>query len=137
TSGSRRRGIARRRGERYGERRGALRSREGGREARRPIVLAVRQLVDKGVIPSVPEHEPAGRRPAALMERVAELGVLGGLTAPELGGLGLDLVSSVMVLEELARGWSTVAGLVAAQVIAAHLIGRFARPSERARTVPA
>src|SRR5262249_21222236 len=82
--------IARQLVERYGERLGALTSRESEPEERRQIVLAVRQLVDKDVIPSVPDHEPAGRYPAALMERIAELGVLGCLAAPDLGGLGLD-----------------------------------------------
>jgi alkylation response protein AidB-like acyl-CoA dehydrogenase len=129
--------IARNLLDRYGERLGALTPRDGEPEDRRQIVLAVRQLVDKDVIPSAHDDEPAGRYPAHLMERIAELGVLGCLADPELGGLGLDLVSYVMVLEELARGWTTVAALVAAQAGAAHLLGRFAPPRERARLVPA
>ena len=123
--------------ERYGERLGALTSREGEREERRQIVLAVRQLVDKELIPAVHDHERGGRYPAPLMERVAELGILGCLTSPGLGGLGLDLVTYAMVVEELARGWSTVAGLVAAQATAAHLIERFGAPRAREHVVAA
>jgi alkylation response protein AidB-like acyl-CoA dehydrogenase len=42
-----------------------------------------------------------------------------------------------MIMEELGRGWSTVAGLVAAQVTAAHLLERFADARARERLVPA
>jgi alkylation response protein AidB-like acyl-CoA dehydrogenase len=111
--------------DRYGERLGALTSREGEPEERRQIVLAVRQLVDKDVMPAAQDGEREGRYPAALMARVADLGVLGCLTSPGLGGLGLDLATYAMVLEELARGWTTVAGIVAAQATAAHIIERF------------
>ena len=111
--------------DRYGERLGALTSREGEPEERRQIVLAVRQLVDKDVMPAAQDDEREGHYPAALMARVADLGVLGCLTSPGLGGLGLDLATYAMVLEELARGWSTVAGIVAAQATAAHIIERF------------
>ena len=121
--------------DRYGERLGALTSREGEPEERRQIVLAVRQLVDKDVMPAAQDDERAGHYPAALMARVADLGVLGCLTSPGLGGLGLDLATYAMVLEELARGWSTVAGIVAAQATAAHIIERFGPPTERLRSL--
>ncbi len=117
--------------DRYGERLGALTSREGEPEERRQIVLAVRQLVDKVVIPAVHDHERDGRYPAPIAASVAELGILGCLTSPDLGGLGLDLVTYAMVIEELARGWSTIAALVAAQATAAHLIERFGGPGRR------
>lgn len=111
--------------DRYGERLGALTSREGEPEERRQVVLAVRQLVDKDVMPAAQDDEREGHYPAALMARVADLGVLGCLTSPGLGGLGLDLATYAMVVEELARGWSTMAGIVAAQATAAHIIERF------------
>jgi alkylation response protein AidB-like acyl-CoA dehydrogenase len=129
--------IARHLLDRYGERPGALVARDGEPAERRQIILAVRQLVDKDIAPAVHDCEPAGRTPAPLMERVAELGVLGWLCSADLGGLGLDLVTYAMLMEELGRGWSTVAGLVAAQVTAAHLIDRFADARARERLVPA
>jgi len=123
--------------DRYGERLGALTSREGEPEDRRQVVLAVRQLVDKDVMPAAQDDEREGHYPAALMARVADLGVLGCLTSPDLGGLGLDLATYAMVLEELARGWSTVAGIVAAQATAAHIIERFGQRAARERSLSA
>ena len=108
--------------ERYGERLGALTSREEESPERRQLVLAVRQLVEKDVLPVVHEHEQQGRYPAGVIERLAELGVLGALVPAELGGLDLDLVTYAMLLEELGRGWTTVADLARVQTAAAGVL---------------
>ena len=84
--------IARQLVERHGERLGALTSREAEPEERRQLVLAVRQFVDKSLVPVAAEHEAAGRYPAAIVHELAELGVLGAVVDPRQGGLGLDLV---------------------------------------------
>jgi len=123
--------------DRYGERLGALTSRESEPPERRQLVLAVRQLVEKDVIPAVHEYEPGGRHPGPIVERLAELGMFGALVPPALGGLGLDLATYAMIVEELARGWATVAGLVSGQAIAAQLLARFGRGEQRERLVPA
>ena len=129
--------IARQLVERYGERLGALTSREAESEERRQIVLAVRQFVEKSLAPVVAEHEAAGRYPQAIVAQLAELGVLGATVDPRLGGLGLDGVAVAMLLEELARGWTTVAGAVAAHLICAWALDRFAPAAEREARLPA
>ncbi len=129
--------IARNLLERYGERLGALTSREGEPDERRQIVLTVRQLVDKEVVPTVREYEPAGAYPAPVVARLAELGIFGALVPPDAGGLALDLTTFAMILEELARGWATVAALVSAQSIAGRVLARFAGRAGRERLLPA
>jgi alkylation response protein AidB-like acyl-CoA dehydrogenase len=124
--------IARNLLDRYGERPGAVTSRETEPEERRQVVLAVRQLVDKDVVPAAPEADMAGRHPAVLIERVAELGVLGCLVSPDAGGFGLDLGTYAMVVEELARGSSALAALVSSHAVAAHHLERFGSASLRA-----
>jgi alkylation response protein AidB-like acyl-CoA dehydrogenase len=128
--------IARNLLERYGERLGALTSREGEPEERRQMVLAVRQFVEKDVIPVVPDHEPGGRHPAPLKDKLADVGLLGCLVPSEWGGLGLDLGTFAMVVEELARGWSTLAALVAAQAAAGHVLARAASREQQRRLLP-
>jgi alkylation response protein AidB-like acyl-CoA dehydrogenase len=123
--------------ERYGERLGALTSREGEPDERRQVILTVRQLVDKEVIPTVNEYEPAGRYPAPIVAQLGELGIFGGLVPPDLGGLGLDLTTYAMIVEELARGWATVAALVTAQSTAGRVLARFACRAQRDRLLPA
>jgi alkylation response protein AidB-like acyl-CoA dehydrogenase len=129
--------IARKLLQRYGERLGALTSREGEPEERRQMVLAVRQFVDKDVIPAAAEDEAAGRYPVDIMRGLADLGILGTLVAPEYGGLGADLRTHAMILEELARGFSTVAALANAHLAAAAVVARFATRDQRERVLPA
>ena len=123
--------------ERHGERLGALTSRDGEPEERRQLVLAVRQLVDKDIIPAVAESEGPGQYPAPIAARLAELGLLGALAPPALGGLGLDVTTYAMIVEELARGWVTAAALARAQAIAGSVLSRFAGPEHRECFVPA
>jgi alkylation response protein AidB-like acyl-CoA dehydrogenase len=123
--------------DRYGERPGALTERDGEPDERRQIVLTVRQLVDKEIVPAVHEYEPAGRYPAPLVARMVELGILGALVPSALGGLDLDFTTFVMLLEELARGWPTVAALVRAQAVAGLALARFASGTRQERLVSA
>ena len=57
-----------------------------------------------------PKHEDI---PAALLERLAELGLFGLLVAVEDGGLGLGVMEYCLVSEELARAWMSVASIIA------------------------
>jgi alkylation response protein AidB-like acyl-CoA dehydrogenase len=122
--------IARQLLERYGERMGALTSRDGESEERRQIVLAVRHFVEKTVAPLARETDAY---PAELMTQLANLGLLGATAAPDDGGLGLDLEACAMILEELARGSAALAGIVTAHLAAVHALGRQGTPRQRAR----
>jgi alkylation response protein AidB-like acyl-CoA dehydrogenase len=99
-------------------------------------VLAIRQFVDKSLVPVVAEHEAAGRYPGAIVGELAELGLLGALVDPARGGLGLDLGATAMLLEEVARGWTTVAAAAAGHLIATWALERFAAPAEREARLP-
>ncbi len=119
--------------DRYGERHGALTSREGLDAERKQMILAVRLAVDKDVVPVVHDYEPDGRWPAPVMERLADLGILGPLVSPEHGGLGLDVVTYAMIVEELARGWTSIAAIVAGQAAAGHALSRVGDKAARER----
>jgi alkylation response protein AidB-like acyl-CoA dehydrogenase len=120
--------IARQLLERFGERGLAPAANDGDADERR-FVLAVRQVVDKEVIPVVAEHERAARWPDGMMSAIADLGLPGALVPADHGGLGLELPTVMRLLEELARGWTVVAGIVAAHLAATDALARFADPS--------
>ena len=63
----------------------------------------VRQFMDNEVRPSVRQRDREGRYPAAEVKKLAELGCCGMLVPEECGGPGLDTVSYVLMLEEVAR----------------------------------
>jgi alkylation response protein AidB-like acyl-CoA dehydrogenase len=129
--------IARQLVHRYGERPGSLVARDSEREDRRQMVLAVRQFVEKEVMPVAADLERAGRYPEALLRNLAELGLFGALAPQAEGGLGLDLVTYAMLVEELARGWTTVAGAIAAHASAVRCLAQLADHDVRARFLPA
>jgi alkylation response protein AidB-like acyl-CoA dehydrogenase len=129
--------IARNLLERHGEQPGALTSLDGLSAERKQMVLAVRQFVEKQVVPVAPDFEAAGRHPGEIVEKLAELGVLGALIPPEYGGLGLDLTTCAMILEELARGWTTLAGILSGHLTVAHLVTHSGTVGQRKRLLPA
>jgi alkylation response protein AidB-like acyl-CoA dehydrogenase len=128
--------IARSLLERYGERFGALTSRQGESADVRQMVLAVRQFVDKQVLPAAQDLDAAHAHPASLVAGLAELGILGALVDPRYGGLGLDLRTTAMIVEEIARGSATLAAIVVSHLTAAHAIGRAGEAAQRERLLP-
>jgi len=122
--------------ERYGERPGALTSREGLPEEHKQLVLAVRQAIEKDVVPVVAEHDLGRRDPGPLVEQLAELGIFGALAEPEHGGLGLPLQTVAMIVEEVARGSTTLAIWLTAQLAATLAVTRSTARETRDRLLP-
>jgi alkylation response protein AidB-like acyl-CoA dehydrogenase len=63
----------------------------------------VRQFMEAEVRPGVRQRDREGRFPAAEIKKLAELGCCGMMTPEEWGGSGLDTVSFVLMMEEVAR----------------------------------
>ena len=63
----------------------------------------VRQFMENEVRPGVRSRDRGGRFPAEEIKKLAELGCCGMLVPEEWGGPGLDTVSYVLMLEEVAR----------------------------------
>ena len=107
--------IARQLLERHGERAGGLVSWDGEPEERRRMLLAVRQVVDKTLLPVAAEHDRAGQVPDDVVSELADLGLFAALVPAAHGGLGVDLATWTMMIEELARAWTAPALLAVAQ----------------------
>ena len=63
----------------------------------------VRQFMENEVRPAVRQRDREGRFPAEEIKKLAELGCCGIMTPEEWGGSGLDTVSFVLMMEEVAR----------------------------------
>jgi alkylation response protein AidB-like acyl-CoA dehydrogenase len=122
--------------ERYGERAGALTSRESLGDEPRQLVLAVRQAVDKEVIPEAADADRGGQDPAPLAARLGALGIFGAVADPEHGGLGLPLSVAAMIVEEVARGSAMLATWLAAQLAATLAVTRSSPREVRERLLP-
>jgi alkylation response protein AidB-like acyl-CoA dehydrogenase len=66
----------------------------------------VRRFVEKEVAPFAQEWDERGDFPNAMFERMGELGFLGLHLPEEYGGQGGDLVSYIVMIEELVRSGS-------------------------------
>ena len=63
----------------------------------------VRQFMENEVRPRVRQRDREGRFPTEEIKKIAELGCCGMMTPEEWGGAGLDAISYVLMLEEVAR----------------------------------
>jgi butyryl-CoA dehydrogenase len=64
---------------------------------------AVREFAEGEVAPGVAEREKDERFPRELVPKLAEMGILGMMVPEEHGGAGLDALSYILAVEELAR----------------------------------
>jgi len=73
-----------------------------------------RQFTTAEVLPLANELDAEGGDiPMSLRDKMSELGFFGLLIPEEYGGLGLGVLDYALVTEELARGWMSVASLMA------------------------
>jgi alkylation response protein AidB-like acyl-CoA dehydrogenase len=73
-----------------------------------------RDFVREVVLPTANRLDPVkGDIPRELIEQMGELGFFGILIPEEYGGLGLGAFEYCLVAEELARGWMSVASIIA------------------------
>src|SRR5579859_6352517 len=68
----------------------------------------VRQFMETEVRPLVKELERQEKFPLDLLKKLGEMGCCGMLTPEEWGGPGLDTVSYVLMLEEVARVYTAM-----------------------------
>lgn len=83
-------------------------------EERRMIQETAREFTRNEVLPVANVLDPEkGEIPRELINKMGEMGYFGMLIPEELGGLGLGVFEYCLVAEELARGWMSVASLIA------------------------
>ena len=105
-------------------------------EVRREIVATVRRFVERDVVPVAADLERADRFPAEIVEQMRGLGLF-GVTIPEAhGGLGLDLLTYIGIIEELAAGWMSLTGIVNTHTMAATLIMSHGTDEQKQRWLP-
>jgi alkylation response protein AidB-like acyl-CoA dehydrogenase len=103
---------------------------------RAEIIETVRKFVQRDVIPVASDLEHADAYPDEIVATMRELGLF-GITIPEAyGGLGLDLLTYVGVIEELSYGWMSLTGIVNTHTMAATLIMAHGSEEQQRRWLP-
>jgi alkylation response protein AidB-like acyl-CoA dehydrogenase len=105
-------------------------------EIRAEVIATVRRFVKRDVIPVASELEHADEYPADLVATMRDLGLFGVTIDEEYGGLGLDLLTYIGIIEELAAGWMSLSGILNTHVMVANLISASGTDEQRARWLP-
>ncbi len=100
------------------------------------IVDTVARWVDAEVVPNASAFELEDAYPDAMVAQMAEFGLFGATIPEQYGGLGLDVSTYARIIEELSRGFMSLAGVVNSHLIAANLITRFGTEEQRVRWLP-
>ncbi len=103
----------------------------------RDIIDAVRRFVDREVAPVASDLEHRDEYPHALVARMKELGLFGATIPTEHGGLGVGFGTYARLMEELSRGWMSLAGVINSHLIMAYIITHHGTPAQKQRFLPA
>ena len=100
------------------------------------ITEMVRQFVDNEIIPVAEEFDHEDKFPEAIVEQMKELGLFGVTIPEEYGGMGLDLTTYAMIVEELSRGWISISGVVNTHFIGSYLLMKFGTDEQKDYFLP-
>jgi len=100
------------------------------------IVATVRQFVDKEVIPTAQELEHTDTYPQAIVDAMKEIGLFGLMIPEEYGGLGESLLTYALCVEELARGWMSVSGVINTHFIVAYMLRQHGTDRQKQQYLP-
>ena len=95
---------------------------EGLTEIQSDIIAAIRDFVDKEILPNATYLEHNDEYPTDIVNGLKELGVFGLMIPEEYGGLGESLLTYALVVEEIARGWMSVSGVINTHFIVAYML---------------
>jgi alkylation response protein AidB-like acyl-CoA dehydrogenase len=105
-------------------------------DEQRAITEMVRQFVDNEVLPIAEEYDHEDKFPDQVVEQMKELGLFGVTIPEEYGGMGLDLTTYAMIVEELSRGWISVSGIVNTHFIGSYLLMKFGTDEQKQKFLP-
>ncbi|WP_241383711.1 acyl-CoA dehydrogenase family protein [Rhodococcus sp. CH91] len=100
------------------------------------ILDTVRTFVDREIIPNAQELEHSDTYPQAIVDRMREMGLFGLMIPEEYGGLGESLLTYALCVEELARGWMSVSGVINTHFIVAYMIRQHGTEAQKQHFLP-
>ncbi len=115
---------------------GRLASTEGLTEIQTEILSTVRTFVDKEIIPYATDLEHKDEFPEAIVGGMREMGLFGLMIPEQYGGLGESLLTYALVVEEIARGWMSVSGVINTHFIVAYMLEHHGTQEQKNRLLP-
>jgi alkylation response protein AidB-like acyl-CoA dehydrogenase len=100
------------------------------------IIEEVRRFVEREVFPVARELEHADQYPAALVEQLKEMGMFSATIPEAYGGLCLDFSTYARIIEQLSRGWMSLAGVVNTHILVAYMLVAYGTEEQRQNFLP-
>jgi len=105
-------------------------------DEQKAITDMVRQFADEQILPNAEHFDHEDEFPADIVEQMKELGLFGVTIPEEYGGMGLDLTTYAMIVEELSRGWISISGIVNTHFIGSYLLMKFGTDEQKQKFLP-
>ena len=105
-------------------------------DVQQEIISTVRTFVDKEIIPHAQALEHADEYPQDIVDGMKEMGLFGLTIAEEHGGLGESLLTYALVVEQIARGWMSVSGVINTHFIVAYMITHHGTDEQKTHYLP-
>jgi alkylation response protein AidB-like acyl-CoA dehydrogenase len=105
-------------------------------DEQKAITEMVHQFADEQIIPNAEEFDHEDKFPEAIVEQMKELGLFGVTIPEEYGGMGLDLTTYAMIVEELSRGWISISGVVNTHFMGSYMLIKFGTDEQKDALLP-
>src|SRR5919108_2670664 len=105
-------------------------------DEQKAICEMVRQFTDEQILPNAEHYDSVDEFPEPIVEQMKELGLFGVTIPEDYGGMGLDLTTYAMIVEELSRGWISISGVINTHFIGSYLLMKFGTDAQRERLLP-
>jgi alkylation response protein AidB-like acyl-CoA dehydrogenase len=115
---------------------GRLCETEGLSEDQSEILKAVRTFVEEKILPVATELEHADEYPQEIVDGLKELGIFGLMIPEEYDGLGESLLTYALCVEEIARGWMSVSGVINTHFIVAYMLMQHGTEEQKQKYLP-
>jgi alkylation response protein AidB-like acyl-CoA dehydrogenase len=100
------------------------------------ILKAVRSFVEAKILPVATELEHKDEYPTEIVEGLKELGLFGLMIPEEYDGLGESLLTYALAVEEIARGWMSVSGIINTHFIVAYMLLQHGTEEQKRKYLP-
>ncbi len=105
-------------------------------DEQKAICEMVHQFADEQILPNAEHYDHEDSFPEPIVEQMKELGLFGVTIPEEYGGMGLDLTTYAMIVEELSRGWISISGIVNTHFIGSYLLMKFGSEEQKQKYLP-
>ena len=105
-------------------------------DEQKAITEMVRQFADEQILPNAEHFDHEDEFPTEIVEQLKELGLFGVTIPEEYGGMGLDLTTYVMIVEELSRGWISISGVINTHFIGSYLLVKYGTEEQKQKYLP-